>query len=369
MFDLLSCTQVGHMTTIEVIRERLEEVRILGKKENIVQQGLVRRIEFEGGRVTVSLALPPQLDARQRQVLEADLRLALGALDHVREVVIEAASPGESIVSATPASPIPGVRRIVAVSSAKGGVGKSTVTVGLAFALQRRGQRVGVLDLDVYGPSLSLLLGLAGPPQMADERRLLPLEKLGLQLMSVGFFLEEDAPVIWRGPVVMSLVRQFLRDVAWRDLDVLLVDLPPGTGDAALSLIQFVPLAGAVIVTTPQRVAIADVERGMAMFEQVQVPILGVVENMATYVCPHCGRQEKLFASGGAERLSKTYRVPLLARLPFDPELREASDRGDPLVARRPDHPIARMLERIAEQVLDALGAEAATEVAPRIFN
>lgn len=357
------------MTTIDLIRERLEEIRLLGTKDDIVKQGFVRRIQFEGGRVTVALALPRDVDERRRQVLEADIHRALSVLDGVHGVVVEAEGPGDLHGAATLTSPLRGVRHIVAVSSAKGGVGKSTVTVGLALALQRFGMRVGVLDLDVYGPSLGFLLGLTGPPQINDEGRLVPLEKFGLQLMSVGFFLEQDAPVIWRGPVVMSLVRQFLRDAAWHDLDVLLVDLPPGTGDAVLSLIQLVPLAGVVIVTTPQQVAVSDVQRGMSLFEQVEVPILGIVENMSVYACPHCGRQEVLFSSGGADQLSRAHQIPLLARLPLVPELRDASDRGLPLVATHPEHSISRLFEKIAHQLLDSIELEAAAEAYPRIFN
>jgi ATP-binding protein involved in chromosome partitioning len=349
--------------TIEVIRERLTEIRLRHARRNIVDQGLVRRIKFEGGEVTITLALPP-LDEAVRSVLERDIRRAVGALPEVKavRVEVETSAPGTT----TPASPrpIPGVRHLVAISSVKGGVGKSTVTVHLALAMRDSGLRVGILDLDVYGPSLPVLLGVAQTPEMSETQRLRPIEHLGMQLMSVGFFLEEDAPVIWRGPVVMSLARQFLRDVDWHDLDVLLVDLPPGTGDAPLSLLQLVPIDGGVIVTTPQEVALHDVERGVAMFRTVAVPVFGIVENMSYYDCPHCGQREEVFSSGGGAALSQQYRVPLLARVPLSKAVQE------PLAAEasREREEIAALFGAVAGEVLRALEGEAHAD-APRIIN
>jgi ATP-binding protein involved in chromosome partitioning len=211
------------------------------------------------------------------------------------------------------------------------------------------------------------MLGVTGRPRMADEKRLFPLEKYGLQLMSMGFFLDDASPVIWRGPMVMGLVRQFLKDVAWHDLDLLLIDLPPGTGDAPLTLVQQVPLAGGVIVTTPQDVALLDVQRGIAMFQQVSTPVLGVVENMSHYLCPECGQRDDIFGEGGGQRIADHYGVPLLGQVPLVPAVREGGDAGKPIVYENPEHPVSQVFLRIAGAVLDEI--EAAREPAPRIVG
>lgn len=355
------------MLTIAEIRERLSEIRVLGTKSDIVSAGFVQKIGWDGSRVELDVVLPP-ISTQARRVLEADIRRALQAFEEVQEVEIRVAGGGAA-TSVDEEPLLPGVRHVVAVASAKGGVGKSTVAANLALALAARGLRVGLLDADVYGPSLPLLFGTRGPVTVTHNQRLAPVEKFGLKLMSVGFFVEEEAPVIWRGPVVMSLVRQFLRDVAWGDLDVLVVDLPPGTGDAPLSLLQLIRVAGAVIVTTPQKVALADVERGVAMFQKVEVPVLGVVENMAMYACPHCGAEDRLFASGAADLLQEKLALTLLGRLPLDPELREASDRGAPLLVRKPSHPLVRHFRDLAQRVLDQLAAGVAGPPIPEIIN
>ncbi len=356
------------MLTIEDIRDRLSEIRILGARQNIVAGGFVRRIELDQGLVTIVLALPPMKD-QARRVLDADIRRAVHSLPGVSDVRIEAqeAPPGPS----PPAEPGPlsGVRNIVAVSSVKGGVGKSTVAVHLALSMRQFGLGVGILDLDVYGPSLPVFLGHSGTPSLVAEHRLSPVERCGLQLMSVGFFLEEDAPVIWRGPVVMSLARQFLRDVAWNAVDVLLVDLPPGTGDAVLSLLQLVPVAGAVIVTTPQQVALRDVERGVAMLRTVAVPVLGIVENMSYYRCPKCGQKESLFSSGGGNRLSEMYGIPLLGQVPLTASLRGSATSAGGDFPLREDPETAAVFQSIAGQLMDALANRSGERPAPRIIN
>jgi ATP-binding protein involved in chromosome partitioning len=247
-----------------------------------------------------------------------------------------------------------GVRHILAVASTKGGVGKSTVAANLAVALAAGGRRVGLLDADVYGPSVPIMFGTDARPTATQAKRIVPLERHGLRLMSMGFFLDEQSPVVWRGPIVMGIVRQFLRDVDWGDTDFLVVDLPPGTGDAPLTLVQQVPVTGAVIVTTPQDVALLDVGRGVAMFAQVSTPVLGVVENMAGYVCPSCGTEDPVFGEGGGARLAEHFGVPLLARVPLVPAVREGGDRGVPLVAAAPEHPVARIFRDLAERVAEA---------------
>ncbi len=253
------------------------------------------------------------------------------------------------------AEAIPGIGDIVAVGSTKGGVGKSTVAVNLACAASQQGRRVGLLDADIYGPSLPIMLGLSERPRVEEQNKVYPLERYGLRVMSMGFFLDDTSPVIWRGPLVTGLLRQFLRDVVWGELDLLVVDLPPGTGDAPLTLVQQVPLAGGVMVTTPQAVSVIDVERGIAMFNQVNTPVLGLVENMSDYVCGHCGTHDEIFGSGGAAHLAERLGLPVLARLPLDPAVRASGDRGKPIVLDRPDHPIAHAYLELAAQVLAAI--------------
>jgi ATP-binding protein involved in chromosome partitioning len=251
---------------------------------------------------------------------------------------------------------LPGVAHVVAVASTKGGVGKSTVAANLAVALAAGGRRrVGLVDADVYGPSVPMMFGTDARPQVSAEKRIRPVERFGIGLMSMGFFLDESSPVIWRGPIVMGIVRQFLRDVEWGGLDVLVVDLPPGTGDAPLTLVQQVPLSGGVIVTTPQDVALLDVGRGIAMFAQVNAPVLGVVENMSGYVCPSCGTEDPVFGRGGGAQLADRFGVPLLARIPVVPAVRVGGDTGRPIVVADPEHPVSRTFAELAERVADLL--------------
>ncbi|HKQ62642.1 MAG TPA: Mrp/NBP35 family ATP-binding protein, partial [Candidatus Polarisedimenticolaceae bacterium] len=252
---------------------------------------------------------------------------------------------------------LPGVRHVVAVASGKGGVGKSTVAVNLAVALARRGLRVGLLDADIYGPSVPLLVGLQGerPEFDPETRRLLPFECHGLRCMSLGWLVDPDSAVIWRGPMVMKAIDQLLRDVDWGELDVLVVDLPPGTGDAQLTLSQKVRLAGAVIVTTPQDVALADAIKGVAMFRKVGVPVLGLIENMSYFLCPHCGERTEIFSHGGGRRQAERLDVPFLGEIPLDPAICRGSDAGLPVAAGREDSPQAAAFLRTAAAVVEAL--------------
>lgn len=277
-------------------------------------------------------------------------------------------APGGRVMNAE-AEPtaLAGVTDIVAVASTKGGVGKSTVAVNLACAMAALGRKVGLLDADIYGPSLPAMLGLSGRPRVIEQTKVFPLEKYGLRVMSMGLFLDDASPVIWRGPLVTGLVRQFLRDVQWGELDVLVVDLPPGTGDATLTLVQQVQLSGGVVVTTPQAASVVDVERGLGMFEQVDAPVLGIVENMSGYVCPHCGTHDDVFGSGGAALLAREFNVPLLGQIPIVPAIRESGDSGKPIVVAEPAHPASLTYAAIAAAVLDRLAAERAT--APRIVG
>jgi ATP-binding protein involved in chromosome partitioning len=242
---------------------------------------------------------------------------------------------------------VPGVDNIIAVASGKGGVGKSTTAVNLALALKEQGLRIGILDADVYGPSMPRLLGLKGQPQQTGDK-LEPMQAYGLRVMSMGFLVDEETPMIWRGPMVMSALSQMLKDVAWGELDVLVVDMPPGTGDAQLTMAQQVPLAGAIIVSTPQDLALIDARKGLNMFRKVDVPVLGLVENMSTFICPHCGERSDIFAHGGASREADRLGVPFLGEVPLTMEIRATSDEGKPIVVSAPSSPAAEAYRQIA---------------------
>jgi ATP-binding protein involved in chromosome partitioning len=262
---------------------------------------------------------------------------------------------------------VPGVTSIIAVASGKGGVGKSTTAVNLALGLRDLGMKVGILDADIYGPSLPKLLAIKEKPQTIGGTRLKPIERHGLAVMSIGFLIEEETPMIWRGPMVMSALTQMLREVEWGTLDVMVVDMPPGTGDAQLTMAQQVPLRGAVIVSTPQDLALIDARRGIAMFKRVNVPVLGIVENMSTFICPNCGTRHDIFGHGGARREAERLGVPFLGEVPLEMSIRETSDAGLPIVATRPDSPHAAAYRAIAANVREQLGSGGPARAAPKI--
>ncbi len=252
---------------------------------------------------------------------------------------------------------IPGVTAIIAVASGKGGVGKSTTAINLALGLRDLGLRVGLLDADIYGPSVPRLTGIHEKPQLNDERKMIPLQRFGLSIMSIGFLVEEETAMIWRGPMVMSAITQMLRDVAWGKLDVLVVDMPPGTGDAQLTLAQNVPLKGAIIISTPQDLSLIDARRGLAMFKKVNVPVLGIIENMSYFRCPHCGTQSDIFGHGGARHEAERLAVPFLGEIPLHMSIRTTSDSGTPVVESEPDGPHAAIYRAIGAKVRDQLKA------------
>jgi ATP-binding protein involved in chromosome partitioning len=262
---------------------------------------------------------------------------------------------------------VPGVKWIIAVASGKGGVGKSTTAINLALGLRDLGLKVGVLDADIYGPSLPKLLAIKERPQTLGGTRLKPISSYGLTVMSIGFLIEEETPMIWRGPMVMSAITQMLREVEWGTLDVMVVDMPPGTGDAQLTIAQQVPLAGSVIVSTPQDLALIDARRGIAMFNRVNVPVLGIVENMSFFQCPHCGERSDIFGHGGARKEAERLKVPFLGEVPLDMAIRETSDSGLPVVATQPDGPLAKIYREIAGKVRDQLQSGGAARAAPKI--
>lgn len=258
-------------------------------------------------------------------------------------------------------APIHGVESVIAVASGKGGVGKSTTALNLALGLRDLGLRVGLLDADIYGPSVPRLIGVQEKPQLDDDRRMIPIQRFGLSIMSIGFLVADDMPMIWRGPMIMSAITQMLREVAWGKLDVLVIDLPPGTGDAQLTLSQQAPLNGAVIVSTPQDLALMDARRGITMFRQVNVPVLGVIENMSYFQCPECGTRSDIFGHGGARSEAERLGVPFLGEIPLDVAIRTNSDQGTPIVDSLPDGPHAAIYRAIAGQVRGALRPVAAT--------
>jgi ATP-binding protein involved in chromosome partitioning len=276
-----------------------------------------------------------------------------------------ARGPAPGGASAPSPAGIPGVTSIIAVASGKGGVGKSTTAVNLALGLRDLGLKVGILDADIYGPSMPKLLAIRERPQTVGGTRLKPIERHGMPVMSIGFLIEEETPMIWRGPMVMSALTQMLREVEWGTLDVMVVDMPPGTGDAQLTMAQQVPLKGAVIVSTPQDLALIDARRGIAMFRRVNVPVLGIVENMSTFICPHCGTRSDIFGHGGARHEAERLGVPFLGEVPLDITIREKSDAGLPVVATAPDSPNAQIYRDIAARVRDGLSG--ASRPAPKI--
>jgi ATP-binding protein involved in chromosome partitioning len=372
----------------EHVMQVLSMVPVDANGTNLVQSGRLSDVLVdEGARVMFSIAIQPSeaaLMERVRQAAEDAVRGLPGVkgvfasltADHPAGAAPQrparpAPSPAASPASRPAGGPsrsqrIPGVGRIIAVASGKGGVGKSTTACNLALGLRTLGLKVGLLDADIYGPSIPKLLGLTGKPKLLEGRILEPMEAYGLKVMSIGFLVEEDTAMIWRGPMVMSAITQMLREVAWGDLDILVVDMPPGTGDAQLTMAQATPLAGAVIVSTPQDLALIDARRGVAMFKRVEVPILGIVENMATFVCPHCGQSSAIFGHGGARAEASRLGVTFLGEIPLDITIRELSDSGRPVVASDPDGANAALYKAMAAQVWSAL-EDGAARPPPRI--
>ncbi|HWP65597.1 MAG TPA: Mrp/NBP35 family ATP-binding protein [Candidatus Limnocylindria bacterium] len=337
---------------VELVREALRTVLFPNFRRDLVTLGMVETVRADGETVYIRLR-PGTEKPEVLQALQARVDAAVKRVPGVQRVVVECARAveGRGRDPFAGRAALPGVRHVIAVASAKGGVGKSTVAANLAAALAATGAATGLLDADVYGPSVPLMFGTSERPRPGPDRTIEPLVRHGVRLVSMGFFLDEQSPVIWRGPIVMGIVRQFLRDVRWGTLDYLIVDLPPGTGDAALTLAQQVPLSGAVIVTTPQDVALLDVGRGIAMFRQLSTPVLGVVENMAGYACPECGAVDLVFGEGGGAALAERFGVPLLARIPLVARVREQGDAGVPVVIAAPELPVSATYRALAERL------------------
>jgi ATP-binding protein involved in chromosome partitioning len=359
------------------IATALSKIRNPRTGRDVVADGMVRDVATTtGGKARLTLLLA----ADDPATLVRDVRVALERVDGVTDVHVDVKDAAEAanaapksralpVMDDRPAAPrstaptpvaYPNLGRIIAVSSGKGGVGKSTVATNLAVALAKSGARVGLMDADIYGPNVPRMMGVDAPPAVVHEK-IVPLEAFGVKVMSLGFMIDRDQPAIWRGPIVMKIITQFLRDVAWGDLDYFIVDMPPGTGDAQLSLVQATMLTGAVIVTTPQEMSTGDALRGARMFQRVGVPVLGIVENMSWFECPHCGKPTPIFGSGGGERLAKETELPLLGQIPLYPRVLEGADVGQPIVVGDPGSSAAKALVAVAGRIADAARELAAT--------
>jgi ATP-binding protein involved in chromosome partitioning len=377
-------TQVDRQQILDALAGVIDPAR----GQDVVALGMVSGVVVKGGNVGFALEVVPSEAARKEPLRQAceQAVLALPGVTSVTAVLTAERTPGaargepaQSRPSAA-ASPIargapapgaakpdlPGIRSVVAVASGKGGVGKSTTSVNLALGLARLGQRVGLLDADIYGPSQPRMLGIVGKPTSPDGKKLRPMANYGVRVMSMGFLVDEDAPMIWRGPMVQSAIQQMLTDVEWGELDVLVVDLPPGTGDAQLTMAQRVPLAGAVIVSTPQDIALLDARKALNMFRKVDVPVLGIIENMSYFLCPHCGGRSEIFSHGGARATAAKFGVDFLGEIPLDLAIREQTDAGRPPVVAQPEGPQAQAYLEVARLVLAKL--EGSEETARKPF-
>ena len=375
-------------TEAEIVKI-LETVRDPVTGRNVVESGFIEGLATRGGHVSFAVEVPPERGPTAeplRKACENAVSRMPGVLSV--SVVLTAHRERNARPARSPAAPPPahgqhhqhgpaptdttkgvaGVGSIIAVASGKGGVGKSTVAVNLALGLKALGLQVGLLDADIYGPSVPRLLAIKDKPR-SDGKKLYPIEKFGLKAMSIGFLVDEDKPMIWRGPMVQSALSQMLGDVEWAPLDVLVVDMPPGTGDAQLTLAQRVPLKGAVIVSTPQDLALIDARKGLNMFRKTEVPVLGIVENMSTFICPNCGHESHIFGHGGARETAAQLGCDFLGEIPLVPSIRETSDAGTPIVAKAPNSPEARAFIAVAQRVAEKLSASATREAPKIIFE
>lgn len=368
--------------TEQDILNALANVRDPASGKSVVEAGMIEGLALKGGHVSFAVEVAPER-GRQSEPLRKACEDAVNRLPGVLSVSAVLTAHSER-KAAKPARPAPhghahahgapadtskgvaGIQSIIAVASGKGGVGKSTVAVNLALGLAALGLKVGLLDADIYGPSVPRLLAIKEKPR-SDGKKLFPIEKFGLKTMSIGFLVEEDKPVVWRGPMVQSAITQMLGDVEWAPLDVLVVDMPPGTGDAQLTLAQRVPLKGAIIVSTPQDLALIDARKGLMMFRQTEVPVFGIVENMSTFHCPNCGHESHIFGHGGARKTAEELGTDFLGEIPLVPSIRETSDAGTPIVAKEPNGPEARAFLALARKVADKLAGPAFTRGAPKI--
>jgi ATP-binding protein involved in chromosome partitioning len=351
------------MPSPDQVLDALKKVRFPGLSRDIVSFGFVRDVKVDGGTVAFTIHFQtenPSVGSQVAREAEAAVRALEGVTDVRIDLQVGPRNPSATTTMgggiAAPQGILPGVKYKIAVASGKGGVGKSTVSTNLALALHALGYSVGMLDADIYGPSQQMMLGIEGRPQIDEsDEKIIPMQNHGIKTMSLGLITDPDTPVIWRGPMVMKALDQFLTDVKWGELDFLVIDLPPGTGDAQLTLTQKVPLTGAVVVTTPQDVALIDARKGLAMFRKVNVPVLGIVENMSYYICKHCGDREEIFGHGGGRKTAEMLGVPFLGEVPIDPKVVIGGDSGKPIVTAHPDSAAAKAFTEVARQIVDQI--------------
>ena len=336
--------------TEQQVQDALKALVDPNTRKDYVSGKSARSIKVEGDNVAVDVLLGYPAKS-QIEPIRKEIAAKLRSIPGVGNVTVNVSMKIVSHAVQRGVKLVPGIKNIIAVASGKGGVGKSTTAVNLALALAAEGAQVGVLDADIYGPSQPMMLGIRGRPESKDGKSLEPMEGHGLQAMSIGFLIDMETPMVWRGPMVTQALEQLLRETHWRDLDYLVVDLPPGTGDIQLTLAQRVPVTGAIIVTTPQDIALIDARKGLKMFEKVGIPILGIVENMSLHICSNCGHEEHIFGAGGAERMAQDYGIEVLGALPLDIEIREQADSGKPTVVSDPDGRIAQIYKKIARRV------------------
>lgn len=318
--------------------------------QDLIKAQAIKNIAIDGGAVSIEVVLGFPAKGYQDELAE-QLTKRIKAIDGVDSVTVNTSWVITSHAVQAGVKPIEGVKNIIAIASGKGGVGKSTTAVNLALALSVEGATVGILDADIYGPSQPTMLGTSAKPETIDGKSLQPVTSYHLQSMSIGYLIDEETPMIWRGPMVTQALEQLLRDTVWKDLDYLIIDLPPGTGDIQLTLAQKVPVSGAIIVTTPQDIALLDARKALKMFEKVEIPVLGVVENMSTHICSECGHEEHIFGSGGGNSMAEQYDVDFLGALPLDIRIREETDAGKPTVVADPEHPISQTYRDISRRV------------------
>lgn len=339
------------------IETSLKEIQDPYLEKDMVAAGQIRDIRIDGDRVAVDVVLGYPAKGRV-QSLRAQVSEQLMRIKGIAQVEVHVAWEIVSHAVQRNLKPLAGIKNIIAVASGKGGVGKSTTAVNLALALAEEGAAVGLLDADIYGPSQPRMLGIEGKPETRDGRMLEPMEKYHIKAMSIGFLIEEETPMIWRGPMVTQALEQLISETRWGELDYLIIDLPPGTGDIQLTLSQKIPVSGAVIVTTPQDIALLDARKGLKMFEKVEVPVLGIVENMSIHICSKCGHEERIFGEGGGQRMSEDYGVELLGALPLDIRIREQADGGQPTVVAEPEGRIAEIYRDIARRMAAQLARQ-----------
>jgi ATP-binding protein involved in chromosome partitioning len=343
--------------TREQVEQSLKSIIDPNIGKDLVVTKAIKDITIDGDKVTVAIELGYPAKS-MREIFSQQVTAAVSALDGVAsvEVSVDWKITAHSVQKSL--KPLDNIKNVIAVASGKGGVGKSTTAVNLALALAAEGATVGILDADIYGPSQPRMLGISGQPDSKDGKSLEPMEGHGLQAMSIGFLIDDETPMIWRGPMVTQALEQLLNDTQWRGLDYLVVDLPPGTGDVQLTLAQKIPVSGAVIVTTPQDIALLDARKGLKMFEKVEVPVLGIVENMSIHICSECGHEEPIFGSGGGEKMAAEYSVDLLGALPLDMSIRKQADGGVPTVVAEPDSRLAQIYGEIARKTAAKLAAK-----------